>query len=738
MRALLAIMASTTRRELDLQVASVRVLGNLALVMLFCACASDSSLSADIPYPDDAQAEGVRVRFDPGQGGVLAFGAIPWPDDLYINAQSQIELGDVPGPSSALTGYVRAMRDSLRELDGFGIATPIYFFVDGELDADSLPQSAEDSLAQDASAFLIDADTGSPEAFQRVPVELQWSPGLRRLAMRPVLGHPLMPGRRYAALLTSRIRDAVGRRLLPAPKFVSVRDSSAALSDARLREARAQYTPVLETLLAKTELARDEVVAAAVFHVQTAGADLDAARQRVSSAPAPSQLTALDAAGLDGVFGTAAPHDQLLGIIQGWLPMPNYLSAASATHGAFSYHAAQTLAMKGSEDVPFTLFLPKGDQPAPIVLYQHQLGRERSDAVFIANALARRNIAVLAIDAPFHGLRARADGDAGEQGEQDLDVRNRFTGVEVPDGFGDQTGDFYGARDTAGELVPLHPFYVRDALRQGAIDWLSVVRWLSSGDLSGVSALGGVGQRTLDRRRFGFIGEDIGAQMGVMLARTESSVTALALVGAGAFVAQGFVTGASSQALFTQLAGLLGRDAERIDYESDHPRFWPELMLFETLVGRAEPLAYAPSLRRSAINVLLMMADQDETTANSATEALAAALGASLLGVDARYVSELQTQAANSGDMIAGNATVDSTRVTRALTLYGPADHALLLSEQGQHTFVQPVEPPFQALSKPESFDNPQSAALDQLAEYFATYFGCTAATGCVGSATVP
>jgi hypothetical protein len=404
------------------------------------------------------------------------------------------------------------------------------------------------------------------------------------------------------------------------------------------------------------------------------------------------------------------------------LPSPNLLSKTAKTHGAWVRNESGALEEKGTpEEVPFSLFLPKGGSgtdPAQIVLYQHALHRDRSDAVYVANALARQNIAVFAIDAPFQGLRARS----GEGGS--VDSRNRFTGVSEPDRFGDEPGDFYGEDDLGGLLFRFHPFYIRDALRQGVVDLMTAVRFLESQELGSLVSRSSASVR-LDARRLGFIGEDIGASMGAMLAPFEPKVQALCLVGAGAFVAQGFWLAASEQPLFEMLAGLLGRSTKDVSYDTDSPAFWPEMALFETLLGRGEPLAYASLFRRAPVNVLLMMAKDDEVVANLGTEALAVSLGASFLNEDARYAGDLTRKDAAAGERVSGNFRIEAGSVTRLVRAYDHADHQLLRADKGRSEYRAPVRPPFVSLDEPATFDNPRELALDHLGVYFRSFFEC-------------
>jgi hypothetical protein len=686
----------------------------------------------------DAGVDSVHVRFDLGPGSAMSFGSIPWPDDLYLGRGAQVGLADFPEHGVA-PEYARALLDGLADLDGFGVSSPIYFFLDGEIDPASLPQTAADSTGDRASVFLIDADTGSPDAFRRVRVEPQWLASTHRLALRPALGHPLVPGRRYAALVTRRVKDLDGRSIEATAKFVAARDSTGMLSDARLMQARAEYTPVLETLT-KTGMAREDIVGMAVFRVQSTSHDLDDARAIVRSGKPPiaANLVTLSGDQLDAALGKAsggsalaAAHDQLSALVHGTLASPSFVSATAKTHGPWERDEAGHLRVKRTDDVPFTLFLPRAGASAagtPIVIYQHQQGHDRSDAVYVANVLAGRGIAVIAIDAPFQGLRAKPSDAA-----KGVDSRNRFTGAATPDRFGDDPGDFFGIDESSGGLVPLHPFYARDAIRQGVVDLMTVVRFIQDGDFSSIS--GALQGRKLGAPRFGFIGEDVGGEMGVLLAQFEVNLQALVLFAPGSSVAQDWWLAARDQASFAALAGRLGRDAAKIDYDADGPAFWPGLALFDTLAARGEPLAYAAALKRAAVNVLVLMVDDDEAVSNSASEALAVAVGATFVSGEPRYVGDLATQSAAAGELVSGNFPIEGNHVTRVLQAYAKADHALLLSAVGTQDYAHPPDPPFKRLSAPKRLSNPTGAALAQIAEYFGSFFDCVTAVNPSASA---
>jgi hypothetical protein len=694
----------------------------------------------------------VHVRFNLGSASAMTLGAIPWPDDLYLDKQARVALAGLP---SELAGseYGRALLAGLSDLDGFGVSSPVYFFLDGAIAPNSLPQTADDSTQERASVFLIDADTGSPAAFQRVRVELQWLPESRRLALRPALGHPLTPGRRYAAVVTRRVKDLSGRAIEATPEFVAIRDTDTAPTDARALQARAEYTPVLETL-SKAGITRDVVAGLAVFRVQVTTKDFDAARRivRMGKPPVPSNLTAVvGPTALDSVLGgpvainAGAPaHDNIDAMVHGTLPSPSFVSDSAGVHGVWQRDDAGQLQVKRVEDVPFTLFIPVSrtlvSASAPIVIYQHPRGRDRSDALSIANALAAHNVAVLAIDAPFQGLRA-ATTDAAPS----VDFRNRFTGKVGADHFGDVPGDFFGAEDSQGSLIPLHPFYARDAMRQGVVDLMTLVRFIEEGDFSLLTGLDAtLAGRRFGASRFGFIGEDLGAQLGVVLAPYELNLQALVLFAVGAGVAQEWWLAPADQALFDSVAGRFGRDPAAIDYQNDAPAFWPEFALFDTLTARAEPLAYAAALRRSPVNALLIMAKDDEVVSNLVTEALAVGIGAASVSGEPRYVGDLNTLQTAPGQVVDGNFAIGADRVTRVLQSYSPADHGLLRSRAGAQSYVHPPDPPFQRRAA-LSFANPTSAAMAQVVDYFDAFFQCVtgvrpavSAVKCSAPVTVP
>jgi hypothetical protein len=696
-------------------------------------CAWSGCSGADVPLspvgaggsaaPIHDTPDSVHVRFEPDESPPNTLGTSPWPDDLYLGRTGQIELGDLEDVALDKQ-HAEMLRKSLMELDGFGVSSPIYFYLDDVIDPSSLPQAQVDSLDAQASVFLIDADTGSPDAFSKVPIVVQWQHDRKRIALRPAEGHPLTPGRRYAAIVTRRVQDRKGKAVEPSVMFAAIREPEQVLNDARLLAARSAYTPVLETLV-KSGVRRQDISGMAVFHVQNVERDLIDARQLVRAGKSPEPTVAHEISGraLDRALGASPPgpvgldeaggvqHDQLAAIVHGTLPSYNFVSATAKTHGRFERDEASQLRIKRSDAVPFTLFVPASAVRVPIVIYQHQRDRERSDALSIANELAARGIAVLALDAPFQGLRAPEGGG--------LDWRNRFTGDEVPDGFGDAPGDFLGFVEAQARGEPWNPVYARDAVRQGTVDLMVAMRAIEEGGFDDVYP-----GRTFVRTHVGFVGEDVGAAMGAMLARVEPALQAIVLVSPGADTFVQWSWSPNDLPLFGNLAGAFGRELGSIDRAFDPPEFWPEIALYQTLLDGGEALSHVSALRRAPTNVLVLMAANDESVPNRATEAYSTALGLTLVGDTPRYVQDLKNEE-GAADGIGGNYAAAGSWVTRAMVVYSPATHDFLRHRVGIQEYVEPPEPPFEKLAQRVTVENPTALAVERIASYFESFYAC-------------
>ena len=138
----------------------------------------------------------------------------------------------------------------------------------------------------------------------------------------------------------------------------------------------------------------------------------------------------------------------------------------------------------------------------PLVIFQHAIQQDRTNALALADALAQKGFAVIAIDMPLHGL-VKGDlpaGDsrlalyAGDLNDQlynstlaaarniiPLMVERTFY-LDLVDTEGNVASD--GVIDSSGAhfLNPSAPLTQRDTLRQAGIDLVTLVRYLRNGE----------------------------------------------------------------------------------------------------------------------------------------------------------------------------------------------------------------------------------------------------------------
>ncbi|HJL49559.1 MAG TPA: hypothetical protein RMG45_27120, partial [Polyangiaceae bacterium LLY-WYZ-15_(1-7)] len=670
-----------------------------------------------------------RAHFAP-EADPMPWGAAPWPDDLFLDEDGRVALGVYPNESNvAVAEYPEALRASLGELDGFGVVAPVYFPIDGAIDPASLPADGASSLREDASAFLVDADPASPTAFERVPVQGRWLPERQLVALRPADGYPLNEGGTYAAVLTTRVRDAAGAPLGPAASFARIRDGETRPEDPLLGEAFDRYAPVLASL-ATEGVPREEVAALAVFRVQTVTAELARVREQLwaTAAPTPTIDEVLAGDALDARLGApegdrpglgvpgGVAHGSIGWMVQGSFEAPWYLGAQPNVHGPFVREGEEIVAPR-VEEVPFTLLLPVAgvDAPLRLVVFQHGITAERSDALGIADALCQAGYAVVAIDAPFHGLRNGAATDDA----------NVFTGAEEPDGFGDRRGpeiiiDYAGLMDFLGPLIDFHPVYFRDANRQAAADLLALVRVMLGGDWSALGEAAPALEGVAFEESIGFVGNSLGGILGAKFVAVEESVGAAVLaVTGGGLVHAVAESPAFNPTYLPQLYPLLGLDPSAIDYEALPPSFAPEVALWATLFDRGDSIGYARRLRRRPVHVFMPMARHDETMPNVTTEGMARAIGATLLGGEPGFV-DLTTGMAPLRE----NVAVGEGMFTRGAWVYEVANHGLLLYGQDTRRYEAPVTPPFRERASPMPIENPLEDAQAQVVGFFETWRG--------------
>lgn len=698
-----------------------RISGLLMLVLAF-GCSSDPSGSEGAI---DNGRPPVRALFDLGPAPI-AWGAIPWPDDLYLE-DGHVRVTSLPFEDEGLS---ETAADALATIDGSGARPTIVFTFDGELKSDSLPGSPVASLAPEASVFLIDADASSPAAFERLPLEVELSRDSRSIRARVAFDRALTPGRRYAAVVTDALRARSGdRRVAADERLARILDSAVALDDAQEKRARLQYLPLLSALEAKG-VTRSRIVALASFRAQSVARELDEARAllddrdaaaeprfaRVIEGEALDELlgeTPLSASG--AVPGRGVDHEHIAMLAHLSIETPVFAGVAEGERSGFMRDEDGALERRGEHDVPCSLIVPRsiGSTVLPVVLFQHGLFGERSDALPVANQLAETGHAVLTCDAPLHGSRLPAS-----------DTRNRFTGANEPDGFGDVTGDLLGQEPGAGESPAAHPFYYRDAVQQAVIDWMAIVATLRSGawDEPLQEALAR-DDTVIARDTIGFIGVDLGAEIGVPLSAREASIGAVVLAFAGGRGIDDWNAGPDYAAYREAFEDVLAGE----DEQGFAPARRGDVSVLRALLDPATGLAHAPALQRTSTNLLMYVASDDELVPLASSEALAYALGATLVDAEPQHELELRHRNSLPGQDIAGNFALPRGAVTRVAQNLSPSTHSALFTSEGVVRFQHPLELEPALLTRPRDVVNPTAALMRQLVFFFQSYRACRA-----------
>jgi pimeloyl-ACP methyl ester carboxylesterase len=155
----------------------------------------------------------------------------------------------------------------------------------------------------------------------------------------------------------------------------------------------------------------------------------------------------------------------------------------------------------------------------PIVVFQHGITRSREDMFAIAGTLAAQGYAVIAIDAPLHGITDKTDpfydnqvaagaGLLTNERTFDLDLSNNSTQAPGPDGQIDGSGTYF---------INLSSLLTsRDNLRQANADLLELTDAIVKGNISGVN---------LDGSSVEFVGQSLGSIIGTAFMAIEPHVT---------------------------------------------------------------------------------------------------------------------------------------------------------------------------------------------------------------------
>jgi len=479
-----------------------RLIGLLVGCAIVAGCSSSSNAPRAVPAPPANNSNGtpptaiVTARFDPSTG------VIPFPNNLLLSGTNDLTINiPVANPTDFNNPQV-----ALNALDGFSTVHPwSASFQVGITTSGLAPASI---TAQSVRVFQVSL-TGPGGGVTGVTRELVFGtdfvatlstvdPTGRTLAIVPL--RPLAQRTSYMAVLTTGITDAAGNNATPdGAYFLSKRTSplstgtgaACTSNDPLLPNATAcgleplrQLTNSHLAAAASRGVAPDTVVLSWVMTTQSINEVLNAVRSTIAPA-----ATTLVSTGL--TLQAANPAlPPIANIFIGTIQLPYYLDAptdAGQTPGvvlrtfwqarpgayippfnAFGLSPTSTNltfanplpVVRSTQAVPVLLTVPNAasqrTRPAagwPVVIFQHGITRNRTDALGIAATMAAQGYAVISIDLPLHGVTDRANpfnirntpffaGGARER-TFDVDLINNVTGAGGADGVVDDSGSHF-------------------------------------------------------------------------------------------------------------------------------------------------------------------------------------------------------------------------------------------------------------------------------------------------------
>ncbi len=486
------------------------------------------------------------ASFDP------AHSVIPFPNNLLFSGTTDLTLNIPVDPNAPDAGPKLAMN----ALDGFSTTAPWSTSFSAPVSAASLAGNVrvfEVTLSGPGGAVTgVTRELSSPGEFVAALAPSDASG--RTLAIVPTA--PLKERTSYMAVLTNGIKDANGNGIRGTFTYLlstiqrslcsGGHSTHPALSDAQACQ--------LEPLRA---LNSSQAAAAVGAGVPAGTIALTWVMTTQSITPTMQALTAITQAS-PAADVHAAPTGKTLAdlglglppvadIVIGTIDLPYYLSAPSqanptaaltghwnATAGAYIPQCAAFGLDPTStnltacnpvpkatkvETVPLLLTVPNANsgrtKPAagwPLVIFQHGITRNRTDAFAVAGTLAAQGFAVVAIDLPLHGLTDTHNpfyvgntpfGAIAHERTFNLDLSNNGTGAPGPDGAIDSSGTYF---------INLSSLLTsRDNLRQGEADLLQLAHAASN-------------LPNVDPSKISFVGQSLGSIVGTVFLANDPTV----------------------------------------------------------------------------------------------------------------------------------------------------------------------------------------------------------------------
>ncbi len=524
----------------------------------------------------------------------------PFPSDLRLRPEGAPDVSNIFRPDDApLTDL---LIDSIhRDNRGFSPLSGIYFRFNAPLDARGLSTDPAASLEAEAAFYVVNVDPGSPTRGERMPVSFHyqaqagrfWRPST--LVLMPLMGRPLRPGTRYAAVVRRGLMTEGGLEPFEPPAALV-----AALSDAPPAEAsalRENLAPLID--LMGIEAARAEVLTATVFTTSDPALDMLRLRDWMLENLAPPQVEG---------WHEAPEHAQEregFKVYEGNYEGLEFFSGEPPYRrmgeGVIALDAEGAPASSRPMTFRVTMTVPIGDAPEggwPLAIYGHGSGGDSRNFILPeGERAAEEGVAMISIDHPMHGVRGEVD----------------FVTYLV-------------------NLALSNPAAGREMYRHAVPDFVQLASAVQAEGFGIPAEASHTGEPIgFDARALPFVGHSQGSQAGALLAGVEVRMGSFFLSAVGGGVATAFLLRKANGLDIERLVALaMGIDLAVEPLGAFHPLLG---LLIQPLFDGADPLHYAHLALREprggarAAHLFMTEGLEDDKTIPVTIEALAAAFG---------------------------------------------------------------------------------------------------------------
>ena len=601
------------------------VLGALAIGLLTGGC---NSVESDESVAPITQAAPFSPQFRPD------LGLIPFPNDLYFAGSADgtlniPELSSNPGAAA------------LNTIDGFSTNASIKVRFSDALDASTLVGGSTAHLFE----IVIDPITKAPAGFVGALVPgVDYTVGVSTAANGSAIAEftPLIPlnaASGYLVALTSGVQNATGADAIADTTYQNLKNAIAAgvTLDNATDEQIKQLVGAHLAILGAVGVTPDNVLVTSSFSTQANTAVLEAVAAATTAPQASAITQAFAAPGLP--LSTNLINPGLPGyadVYTGTVDTPYYLSKADPFDTSWQGVGGSNLTRFNplpvateTLSIPALITVPNSTSPFyqafvaqtgftpeqagyqwPLVIFQHGITGNRTNAFGLVDAYASAGFAVISIDQPLHGI---------------TDPNNPLYIAGVERTFDINIDDDPSTIDPSGTYtINLANTAVgRDNNRQASLDLHQLAKTAPTIDINGDDT------PDFDGSQMHFVGQSLGSIVGVpFLAVNTDVITGTLSVGGGGI---GDLLRESPSFGPTIEAGLIA--AGLTPGTSLYDDYWRNA---QTVIDASDPLSYAADAAANHA-ILSQKVLGDTVVPNSATDRLVAAMGlpaANSLGIN--------------------------------------------------------------------------------------------------------